>query len=369
MHKPTFDELVAQVRKPTSLRFDQLTNYEILVASLVCEFGLYQLSVRILVHLGLLSYDNKILLPNGKPWVEPNQRLKDAGLIFDYTRANIQVVRRDYELYPDHNLFLAYIELRRAIDEIIHEVHKRMAKNKVGALLAFGDLYPKQEQLVADVKRAIKVERLTSKRPQKYDDEELQVIAIEKALQLLADQRNKAGQVATAARQTGKLPFQQFFQPHNVTEAFWMSEFKQGWWPKFTEGTLTNHLSVLNMEAAPEKVRQHLRDFWKKWEAQKRTGEEVPLDDVDQTVLRRSRSGTWRKRSEILQQEPAPDISARMFEVMKQAKKRWGDKAVKAVKFCLDGKTEEEASRLAGINPRTFRNYKTKLQKIFSSKK
>jgi hypothetical protein len=138
MHKSIFDELVAQVGKPTSRRFDELTDYEILVASLVCEFGLYQLSVRILVHIGSLSYDNKILLPNGKPWVEPNQRLKDEELIFDYTRAKIQVVRRDYERYPDHRLFLAYVELRRAIDEITHEIHRRMAKNEAGALLTYG---------------------------------------------------------------------------------------------------------------------------------------------------------------------------------------------------------------------------------------
>src|SRR5262249_44790663 len=189
MYKPTFDELVAQVGKPTSLRFDELTDYEILVACLVCEFGLYQLSVRILAHIGSLSYDDKILLPNGKPWVEPNQRLKDAELIFNYTRTKIEVVRRDYERYPDHNLFLAYIELRRAIDEITHEVHRRMAENPAGALLTYGDFYPRQEQLVADLKRAIKVERLTSKRPGKYDSEELQAMAIEKATQLLVDQR------------------------------------------------------------------------------------------------------------------------------------------------------------------------------------
>src|SRR5262249_61618549 len=97
MHKPTFDELVAQVRTPTFLPFDELTNYQILVASLVCEFGLYQLSVRILAHLGLLSYDKNILLANGKPWVEPEQRLKDAELIMDYTRANNEVVRQGYE--------------------------------------------------------------------------------------------------------------------------------------------------------------------------------------------------------------------------------------------------------------------------------
>src|SRR5262245_58013506 len=126
MNQPTFDELVSQVGKPTSLRFDELTDYEILVAGLVCEFGLYQLSVRILAHLGLLSYDKNILLPNGKPWVEPEQRLKDGELIIDYTRANIQALRRGYEHYPDDNLFLAYIELRRAIDEITHEVQRRM---------------------------------------------------------------------------------------------------------------------------------------------------------------------------------------------------------------------------------------------------
>src|SRR5262249_29738161 len=153
-------------------------------------------------------------------------------------------------------------------------------------LLAYGDFYPRQEQLVADLKRAIKVDRLTSKRPGKYDDEELQAMAIEKAIQLLGDQREKAIRVATKARKTGNLPFPQVFQPSNSSEAFWMNEFEHGWWPKFSSSDLTKRLSVLTMEGVPEKVRQYLRGFYQQWEAQKRTGKEIPVGHAEPTELR-----------------------------------------------------------------------------------
>jgi hypothetical protein len=65
----------------------------------------------------------------------------------------------------------------------------------------------------------------------------------------------------------------------------------------------------------------------------------------------------------------APDISARSLEVLRTAKKRWGANAVKGLRFLLEGKTEEEAAKFAGINPRTLRNYKSKLTAEFSRKK
>jgi DNA-binding CsgD family transcriptional regulator len=58
-----------------------------------------------------------------------------------------------------------------------------------------------------------------------------------------------------------------------------------------------------------------------------------------------------------------------MFKVLQEAKKRWGAKAVAAIKYFLEGKTEQEAAELAGITDRTFRNYQTRLRKILSSKK
>lgn len=64
-----------------------------------------------------------------------------------------------------------------------------------------------------------------------------------------------------------------------------------------------------------------------------------------------------------------PDVTAMMVEILRKAKKKWGSKAVKALKALHDGKTEEEAAALAGLTSRTVRNYKIKLSKEFSQKK
>src|SRR5262249_54756633 len=145
--------------------------------------------------------------------------------------------------------------------------------------------------------------------------------------------------------------------------------FENGWWPKFSRNDLTKSLSVLTMEGVPEKVRQYLRGFYQQWEAQKRTGEEIPVGHADRTDLRRSRSGTWRKTATRIDEPPNPDISPQMFAVLSGAKKRLGDKAVNAFTYYLQGKSEKEAAQLAGITERTFRNYKTSLKQFFASKK
>jgi len=64
-----------------------------------------------------------------------------------------------------------------------------------------------------------------------------------------------------------------------------------------------------------------------------------------------------------------PDVSNRMLEGLRVAKKRWGAKAVKALRYCVEGQTQEEAARLAGIGVSTLKSYISKLNKEFSKKK
>lgn len=360
-----FDELVALVaRQGTQLspRYEELDNHQILVAPLVLEFGLYQLSLRICVELGLFSYERKILPPSRE------QQARDADLIFDWASATFEAVREAYERNSDPELFLAYLELRREMDWIRGEVFKRMRERPAAALLAFGDHYPKQQRLVGEINKALKVERLGSKRPKKYDRTELQKIAMVKALELLKEEQQRAFLSASNEAAGGRLPFPRIVKARNVTEKFWLRRIEE-WWPKFAQIDLTKRLAVLDLDAAPRKVRQHLRDFWEKWGAQKRTGEEVSLDDVDQTILRRSRSGVWRRKGERFPEVGRPDISEHMFEVLRVAKEKWGKKAVKALRYQLEGKTQKEAAALAGLTPKTLRNYRIKLEKEFSRKK
>ena len=60
------------------------------------------------------------------------------------------------------------------------------------------------------------------------------------------------------------------------------------------------------------------------------------------------------------------DVSSKMFAVLRLAKKKWGSKAVRALTYYTQGKTEREAAALAGVTPRTLRNYVSKLKKEIS---
>ena len=124
------------------------------------------------------------------------------------------------------------------------------------------------------------------------------------------------------------------------------------------------------MEKIP---RQTLRNSFKKWKAQKRAGKDVPLRAADHVFLRRSSSRTWRKGGERIElgAEDKVDVSAQILAVLKEAQKhkRWGPNAIKAIEYFLEGKTEKEAAKLAGITDKTFRNNIIRLKKIFSSKK
>ena len=141
----------------------------------------------------------------------------------------------------------------------------------------------------------------------------------------------------------------------------------------FSEALCKDYLSLFfgRVDRVKEASHQALRNLWEKWEAQKRNGEEVNLKEADETVLKRSGSGLWRKKGERVEEEDKPDISELMFEVLRVAKqnKRWGDKAVKAFIYYLEGKTEIEAAELTGITDKTFRNYIGRLKIIFASRK
>ena len=64
-----------------------------------------------------------------------------------------------------------------------------------------------------------------------------------------------------------------------------------------------------------------------------------------------------------------PDVSSKMLEGVRVAKKRWGAKAVRALQYLAEGRTQEEAAQLAGIGVSTLKGYISKLSKEFSKKK
>jgi hypothetical protein len=199
-------------------------------------------------------------------------------------------------------------------------------------------------------------------KPAKYDSEDLKSIAFEKY-------SRHYKHIVDATRVT--LPDRPPPFPSDLglpTQDFFPEMFA-----KTVEEALQKLVPIVTggMEMARAKAKQGLKDLWEQWEAQKRTGEEVPLQEADQTDLKRSGAGKWRNSGQRIEQENKPDISEEMLEVLRVVKqnKRWGPKALKALKYYLEGKTEKEAADLVGITDKTFRNYITYIKKSFASKK
>ena len=260
----------------------------------------------------------------------------------------------------DRNLNSLARFLRQAALELVifEEIEGRAKKNELGK-----ELYVHISSDIIDplaVLKALKFDKISSYRPEKESGEDLKQLALEKAWHYYSEMgKMRMGRMGRLLEQAEKTNRWDALLPRLQAEE--LRTLLRHVWPTLPA----------QAEKLYEQVQQALRDHFEKWKAQKRTGKDVPLEEADKTILRRSGSGTWTKKGERVEDEERPDTSERMFEILKEAKKhkRWGDKAVKAFKDYLDGKTEAEAARLAGITDRTFRNYITKLQKLFAAKK
>ena len=112
---------------------------------------------------------------------------------------------------------------------------------------------------------------------------------------------------------------------------------------------------VGDKESIPEIVRQDRRNGW----------ETIARE---QKILDDPAAQEETRRQLFKRTDSKPDVSSDMLTILRRAKKRWGAKAFAALKYCSEGKTEEEAAKLAGTTARTVRNYIFKLKKEFSQK-
>jgi hypothetical protein len=231
---------------------------------------------------------------------------------------------------------------------LLMEYEKRMASRIIGREL----LHPSE---IKRLQELLGVEKLQTWRPKKEDSDDLRSLAIAKAVEKYAHQCTYL--VDKPLQKVPRFPVRDGAQWDNLHRDRYQGEVKPA---------LKRLLPVLygTSESIKGDVHEALRNHWEQWEAQMRTGEEVDLQE-GQKILRRE--GRIQASSEDLDERV--DVSYRMFRVLQEAKKRWGAKAVAAIKYFLEGKTEQEAAELAGITDRTFRNYQTRLRKILSSKK
>jgi hypothetical protein len=274
-------------------------------------------------------------------------------------RSHDQALSRLYTIHPDTRPIQALVWWRCSIADVTQEMKRRTDPLGQEAIL----LELNKVRGLENLSKLLKVERIESVRRLKYGAEDLQSLAYENFWRYRQ-------QLSASKRITLLLDKPPPFPPDlglSTADLF----------PEHYSSVLRSALEPLSpiiggdLKEARGIVRQKLRDFFKQWKAQMRTGEEVEIHESDKQLRLKSFRDWIERGVPSIDRLGSPDISAKMFEVLKEAKrnKRWGDKAVKAFKYYLEGKTEKEASKLAGIDSRTFRNYILRLQKIFARKK
>jgi hypothetical protein len=251
---------------------------------------------------------------------------------------------------PDDGLVGLLVNLK--IEELFvgAELEKRLADKRIGTVMILAPFFTGESPTEKWLTKALKVDKIKAYRPHEQEKHDIQYDSITRAYEL-------ARSLELRGFEPGPIPpFPLEMTPYE--SSFWEAGLGNVW--RKGHDTLRRGLiPVLQGEAEriPAKVREYRREQWRKIK------ERGKLFESHQDVI----------RSELHPEEQlkTPDVSAKMFEVLREAKKnkRWGDKAVKAFKHYLEGKTEEEAAKLAGITDKTFRNYITYLKKTFASKK
>ena len=282
------------------------------------------------------------------------------------------------EWYFEPGLFWVFAELMCEEPHIINELERRLSDRRITKNLVITRLTVGVKGNIPLVKKLLKIDKIQAfpTTDRAIESADLKQQALLKALDAI-DEESKIRFVPFP-------PYPLLLRPD--IRQVWETEVAESW-KREMESSLGKIKAglLLKDEVLQQKVREHLRNFWDTIKGRKTVfagRENFPFEGPE------AWRADWdhephakRSRQEEIQSEvhpkpdekvkTAPDISARMFEVLKevQKQKRWGKKAIKAFRYYLDGKTEKEASRLAGIDPRAFRNYKAKLKKIFASKK
>ena len=233
------------------------------------------------------------------------------------------------------------------------ELERRLADKRFGTVVNLAPFFTGVPLSEIWLTKELKVDKVKAYRPWIQDEKDIKQDSLTRALELAAS-------LESPAYDPGPLPpFPLELQPHEAS--FWNVGLVKAW----TRGHETLRKGLIpvlqgDAESIPEQVRDDRREEWRKIVWRK------ALYDSHQDEIK---IGVHPEPAE--KTKAAPDVSARMFEVLKEAQrhKRWGQKAITALKYYLEGKTEEEASQLAKITPRTFQNYIARLRKSFASKK
>jgi hypothetical protein len=211
------------------------------------------------------------------------------------------------------------------------------------------------QDAVLDIERILKVDKIKSRHLREQEDVDIKQDAL-----TIAVEKWREPDARVSVRKSTPLPAFPAIGLIGMLpneEKFWEGAMARAW-KNGKLAVLQNHVPKFrgDKENAPEKAREGRRNKWRTIKRQS----EILSDPAAQEEARRQ----IHERT-----DSKPDVSNNMLKVLRLAKKRWGPKAVIALKYCSQGKTEEEAAKLAGVTSRSVRNYKLKLEKEFSRKK
>ncbi|TAK06100.1 hypothetical protein EPO44_05805 [bacterium] len=265
-----------------------------------------------------------------------------------------KVLYENYCTYPAPVLTGLLLDLK--IEEVFMEAElgRRFESKKVASefvILDWGGLDRTKE-----IKRLLQVDKIKSFRPWEQEDSDIKQEALTKALELWREPGNVPVEESSPLP---AFPLENFLPMLPSEREFWDGPMARAW-EDGKKAWLRAVIPVLQgeKETIPQKVREQRREEWRKIARR----EKLYKDHQEQI------KGEVHPELEE-KTNAAPDISSQMLTVLRIAKKRWGSKAVKALRYYAEGKTEEEAAALAGITSRSLRNYISKLNKELSSKK
>jgi hypothetical protein len=248
--------------------------------------------------------------------------------------------------------FIVWIRLN--LIEIYDEFRKRLDRQRVGR--AFYRTFLNRPEALEELRTALHVERIKSYRPSKECDEDLRADGVEAAVRKLEDLRLKIRREMSFPEcvQLPKIPV---LPSDSRTDGGWEWEKLRA---KELQDTIVAFLPLLSGEAEGilTKVHDALKEHFRKFEAAKRDGEEIPICDEKGRLI---------DEVEIVS---VPGVEEQVLSKMavislgQIAAERWGKKGSDFIRALLDDKTIKEASRIAGVSRQTGNKYFRELYRI-----
>jgi hypothetical protein len=254
--------------------------------------------------------------------------------------------------------------LQRAALELLifQEIERRAKSDKVGRHL-YGAITTGEfdrEALLAE----LNAEKITSYRPAKESDEDLKQLRLEKLWESYRRIGSQRASISPRVKRDSRATVRCWDKllPQLAIEE--MKCLMREVWP----------LLPSQVEKLSERARQKWRDYFHSWSMQKRTGEEVSLNEADRILLslERSSSRVWRQKGERLEENRGRDNISYLDikRAFLQVKERHGEKGERFLKALPEtGFNITKASKIAGISRQMGHRYLLEIRNRFGHKK